>query len=68
MPGIYIVKPLTVSRQETELVQADGEIWVLQEPAVAYGGIRWLNIGRKCRGNCFVKARLNAKQVRGESR
>lgn len=30
------IKPLILSRQETELVQTEGEIWVLQESAVPY--------------------------------
>ena len=31
------IRPLILSRQETELVQQDGEIWVLQEAPTPYG-------------------------------
>ena len=31
------IRPLILARQETELVQQDGEIWVLQEDLVPYG-------------------------------
>jgi REP-associated tyrosine transposase len=31
------IKPLILSRQETELVQRDGQIWVLQETPIPYG-------------------------------
>ena len=30
-------KRVTLSRQETELVQRDQEVWVLQESALPYG-------------------------------
>jgi putative transposase len=33
------VRPLILSRQETELVQREQEIWVLQESPVPYGAI-----------------------------
>ena len=31
------IRPLILSRQETELVQHDPEIWVLQETPIPYG-------------------------------
>ena len=31
------IRPLILSRQETDLVQQDGEIWVLEEPSIPYG-------------------------------
>ena len=31
------IRPLILSRQETELVQPDGKIWVLQDASVPYG-------------------------------